>query len=199
MFVVPHLIGTNFMYISEDPPYLLFFSSYTNDAKCAAGMACNNHQRERCVASEMEACWESITPQASIQPYDAENDPYCPLVRGCTVRDALYKPARALVLYTVPLYRPACCWLQLGVCASLCATWWCTPTTCTSSLSAVVPSKHQPHHHDSIETRPWLESSTRCRGVKLRSVARSRLLSWGNQGLPSGSILHGGQAPLGGE
>lgn len=115
MFVVPHLIGTNFMYISEDPPYLLFFSSYTNDAKCAAGMACNNHQRERCVASEMEACWESITPQASIQPYDAENDPYCPLVRGCTVRDALYKPARALVLYTVPLLVAA-----RGMCKSMC-------------------------------------------------------------------------------
>ncbi|CAM9207477.1 unnamed protein product, partial [Hapterophycus canaliculatus] len=43
-------------------------------------MACGNYQRERCVAAEMEACWEPPSSNgASLPGYNPQNDRFCPL------------------------------------------------------------------------------------------------------------------------
>ncbi|CAM9314335.1 unnamed protein product [Ectocarpus fasciculatus] len=40
---------------------------------------CSAYQRERCVAAEMEACWEPTSSKASLPGYEPESDPFCPL------------------------------------------------------------------------------------------------------------------------
>lgn len=61
-------------------------------------MACSPYQRERCVAAEMEACWEPIASTAPLRRYDSESDPFCPLVSVLACCVLLYVLVTAVVV-----------------------------------------------------------------------------------------------------
>lgn len=67
----------------KQPSILLYFQSTFLPGAIERQMACGIYQRERCVAAEMEACWEPINSKESSLPgCDPQNDPFCPLVRA---------------------------------------------------------------------------------------------------------------------